>query len=284
MTCGALAPGSPDRPWTATLADMEPLPPLIGVSISLHDFGDYGAVGVHRPVALAGGLPVVLSRIPETLDAALETLDGVVLAPGRDVDPRCYGQAPDPKLALTEPHRDAFELELVPRALERGLPVLGMCRGMQILNVAMGGTLLQDLSLRPEWAQHPSDPGWSAWRRMERASLHDEPPGEHPRHPIDIAPDSALAGALGATAAEVNSFHHQALDDVPGALRVVARAPDGVPEAIEVPGADVLAVQWELQEEWRLDRRFLAIFERFVAVARERASRRGGRRLAEVAS
>lgn len=258
----------------AKLAGMHERRPLIAVSASFHDFGDYGGVGVHRPIALAGGLPVILSRVPGVLDAALDTVDALVLAPGRDIDPQAYGHAPRPELALTEPARDAFELELVPRALERGLPVLGMCRGIQILNVALGGTLVQHLGLRREWAEHPSDPTWSAWKEVEHASLHEQPPGPHPRHPIAIEPDSALAEALGATTAEVNSFHHQALDEVAGELSVVARAPDGVPEAVEIPGADVLAVQWELQEEWRIDRRFLAVFERFVAAARQRAQAR----------
>lgn len=240
--------------------------PLVGVSASFHDFGDYGGVGVHRPLVRAGAVPVILPRVPEALEATLDALAGLVLAPGRDVDPRRYGQEPHPKLAATEPDRDAFELdELVPRALERGLPILGMCRGIQVLNVALGGTLVQDLSLRPEWAAHPSDPGWSAWKEVEHASLREDPPGPHPRHPIAIAPGSALAEAIGAPQAEVSSFHHQALDRVAGDLTVTARAPDGVPEAVELPGRDVLAVQWELQEDWRVDPRFLRVFERWVA-------------------
>lgn len=252
--------------------------PLIGVSLSFHDFGDYGAVGVHRPVAAAGGLPVVLTRITEALDDALDAIDGLVLAPGRDIEPLRYGQDPHPRLAETEPERDRFELELVPRALERGLPILGMCRGIQVLNVALGGTLAQDLSVIPEWTDHPSDPGWTRWKEVERASLHDEPPPPHPRHAIEIEPDSRLARALGATSAEVCSFHHQAIDRLGDGVRVVARAPDGVPEAIELPGADVLATQWELQEEWRIDRRFLRVFEWFASAARARAGLREERR------
>lgn len=253
--------------------------PLIGVSISFHDFGDYGAVGVHRPIAAAGGLPVVLTRAMDALDDALDAVSGVVLAPGRDIEPIRYGQDPHPKLAATEPERDRFELELVPRALERGLPILGMCRGSQVLNVALGGTLVQDLSLVPEWDDHPSDPSWTEWKRVERASLNEEPLPPHPRHAIEIEPGSLLARALGTTSAEVCSFHHQAIDRLGDGVRVVARAPDGVPEAIELSGAEVLATQWELQEEWRIDPRFLRVFERFVAAARayalERADRRG---------
>jgi len=239
---------------------------LVGISASFHDFGDYGAVGVPRPLARAGIVPVILPRV-SPLDATLDRLDGVVLAPGRDVHPSCYGQAPRPVLAAVEPERDRFELELIPRVLERGLPVLGMCRGIQILNVALGGTLVQDLSERPEWRDHPSDPGWSAWKRAEHASLLGDPPTAHPRHAIAIEPSSLLAGALGTTSAEVNSFHHQALDRVASGLRVTAVAPDGVAEAVELEAAPVLAVQWELQEEWRIDERFFGVFRWFADAA-----------------
>ncbi len=138
---------------------------LIGISASFHDFGDYGAVGVPRPLAMVGAVPVILPRAMDALEATLDRLDGVVLAPGRDIEPRRYGQEVGPSLAATEPERDAFELELVPRVLERGLPVLGMCRGIQVLNVALGGTLVQHLGDDPRWRDHPTDPGWKAWKR-----------------------------------------------------------------------------------------------------------------------
>jgi putative glutamine amidotransferase len=158
-------------------------------------------------------------------------------------------------------------MELVPAALRRGLPILGMCRGIQVLNVALGGTLVQDLSLVAE--AHPSDPGWSHWKRVEAASLDDAPLPAHPRHEISIEPDSALARALGTTTIDVNSFHHQAIDRLGDGLAVVATSPDGVTEAIELPGRTVLAVQWELNEEWRIDPRFMRVFEWFVDASRE---------------
>ena len=133
--------------------------PLIGVSASLHDFGDYGGVGVQRPLLEAGGLPVTLAQLPEGIDAALEQLDAIVLAPGRDIEPEHYGQERHPLLAPTEPRRDAFELELTRRALERGLPLLGICRGAQMLNVALGGTLAQDVSLLDRRAPQRSGMG-----------------------------------------------------------------------------------------------------------------------------
>jgi gamma-glutamyl-gamma-aminobutyrate hydrolase PuuD len=243
--------------------------PVIGLSLSLHDFGDYAGVGFQRPLALAGGVGLMLPRVEGQLEEALDVCDGVLLGGGRDIDPSRYGQEPTEHLAPTEPHRDAFELELTERALDRGLPLLGMCRGMQILNVALGGTLVQDVSVRPEWAEHPSDRGWRAWKLVEQASLagsEEVPP--HPRHPIDIEPGSRLHAALGVERIEVDSFHHQALDEVASDLTVVARAPDGVVEAVELDGDRyVLAVQWELQEEWRVDRRFLEPFAQFVEAA-----------------
>src|SRR5579871_2677012 len=196
--------------------------PLIGVSASLHDFGDYGGVGVQRPLLAAGGLPVTLPQLPEAIVPALAQLDAIVLAPGRDVDPARYGQEPHPLLAPTEPRRDAFELALVEAALDRELPILGICRGIQVLNVALGGTLLQDLRLDEGSAAHPSDPGWERWRAVEASSLSGAAPPPHPRHAIAITPGSILARALGATEAEVSSFHHQAIDRLGRGLEVVA--------------------------------------------------------------
>lgn len=241
-------------------------PPLIGVSASVHDFGDYGGVGVHRPLLAAGGLPVALPQLLDAVGPVLDAVDAVVLAPGRDIEPARYGQVPHELLAATEPQRDAFELELVARALDRGLPVLGMCRGVQLLNVALGGTLVQDVSLVA--AGHPSDPGWARWKEVEAASVAGLPVPPHPRHAIDIEPGSLLAAALETTTIEVSSFHHQVLDRVGSGLEVVARsASDGLPEAVELPGRPVLAVQWELQEEWRVDPRFARVFDWFVDAA-----------------
>jgi putative glutamine amidotransferase len=142
-----------------------------------------------------------------------------------------------------------------------------MCRGMQVLNVALGGTLVQDVSLVA--TGHPSDPGWARWKEVEAASVAGLPVPAHPRHEIEISPGSLLRQALGTTRIEVSSFHHQAIDRVGEGLEVVARsASDGLPEAVELPGRLVLAVQWELQEDWRVDPRFAAVFDWFVDAAR----------------
>ena len=243
--------------------------PLIGVSASVHDFGDYAGVGVHRPLLDAGALPMALPQLVDAVGPVVDRVDAIVLAPGRDIEPARYGQEPHALLAATEPQRDEFELALVSAALDRGLPVIGMCRGVQVLNVALGGTLVQDVSLVS--AGHPSDPGWARWKEVEAASVAGLPVPPHPRHEISILPSSLLARALGATSIEVSSFHHQAIDRVGSGLSVVAwSADDGLPEAVELPGRPVLAVQWELQEEWRVDPRFAAVFDWFVDAARER--------------
>jgi putative glutamine amidotransferase len=241
--------------------------PVIGVSGGYHDFGDYLGVGYHRPVALAGGVPIILPQFDDAVNDLLDLCDGLILAGGRDIDPRFYHQDAHEKLKKTDPARDVFELDLIRQALDRSLPILGICRGIQTLNVALGGTLVQDLGLIPAWREHPSDPDWIAWRQVEQASLNEQPVPPHPRHPIAIEPGSRLHHSLGVEEIEVDSFHHQALDQVAPGLNIVAKAPDGVIEAVEMDGAWVLAVQWELQEEWRVDARFLRLFENFVAAA-----------------
>ena len=253
--------------------------PLIGVSVGYHDFGDYQGVGFQRPVAIAGGVPLILSRVEGLLDDVLDAVDGVVIGGGRDIEPHRYGQEPHEKLGPPDPHRDEFELELVERAVERGLPLLGMCRGIQVINVALGGTLVQDVSLAPEWEEHPTDRGWHRWKEVERSSLllEDEVP-HHPRHSMAVEPGSRLHAALGIEEIDVNSFHHQAIERLGRGLRVTGRAPDGVVEVIELDDARryVLGAQFELQEEWRVDPRFLGIFQRFVAAAAD--ARRTGLR------
>ena len=220
---------------------------------------------------MAGAVPMLFSRVPDGLDDQLDRVDGVMLAAGHDIDPARYGQAPHPLLGTPDPARDRFEIELVERAIDRGLPLIGTCRGMQMLNVALGGTMVQDLSLVEAWRSHPSDPTGRYWRRFQETTMAGLPAPDHPRHPIASVPGTRLHELLGAEVV-VDSFHHQAVDEVGAGLVVSARAPDGVIEAIELPGRFVLAMQCELHEEWRVEPRVQRVVEAFVAAAGERVA------------
>jgi putative glutamine amidotransferase len=194
------------------------------------------ALGLTYPqaVARAGAVPVVIPPFTsdEQIAALLERVDGVCLAGGPDIHPSLYGQEPGPHLGPTEPALDGSEIALTRMALERGLPMLCICRGHQALNVARGGTLVQDLPTerRGEVVHRQAEPGWIA------------------THPVRLAPTSRLAALLGATEAQVNSFHHQALRDLGEGLHAVAWAPDGVVEAVEGDGERfVVGVQWHAE-------------------------------------
>jgi putative glutamine amidotransferase len=248
--------------------------PTIGVTQGFTDYGDYQGLSLTRPLVAAGAVPFIVPLLEDEASRAraLDRIDGLLLGYGRDIEPQHYGGRPDPSNTLFAPRRDALELPLCREAIERGLPVLGICRGMQVINVALGGTLYADRSDFPGGgAEHPGAE-WEAWRRLVEAVLDDREPAPHPSHPITIAAGSRLGGALGERAV-VNSYHHQAVRDLGDGVEAVAWAPDGVVEAIEVPGAEapVLGVQWELQQEWQSDPRSLQVFTEFVAAAAERA-------------
>jgi putative glutamine amidotransferase len=186
-------------------------------------------------VRAAGGLPVVLAPLatPEEIAATLDAVDGLLFTGGRDVDPRHFGEAVLNETVELEPDRDAFELPLIRGALARDLPVLAVCRGCQVLNVALGGSLWQDLP-----AQRPSD-----LVHRQRA------PRDAVTHAVHIRAGSLLAAVAGEGVADgilqANTFHHQAVRDVAGGLVAVGYAADGTVEAVEAPDhAFVLGVQW----------------------------------------
>jgi putative glutamine amidotransferase len=245
--------------------------PLVGVSSGFTDYGDYIGIAYSRPLTLAGAVPVALPYLERGADvsAVLDRLDAVVLGFGRDVEAARYGAQPHPAMTAHSPLRDRFELDLAVRALERGLPLLGICRGLQVLNVALGGTLYRDRSEYPPAARDHPGGDWSRWDLVCAAALGVGAAVEHPSHPIEVLEGSTLGRVLG-TAVVVNSYHHQAVARLGEGIEPVAWAPDGIVEAIEVgtAGALSLAVQWELQESWRDDDRFLDVFRLFVEAAR----------------
>ena len=176
-----------------------------------------------RTLENLGALPVLipLQMSEPTLRGIFERLDGLLLPGGEDIDPRNYGEERHPQLGSTDQERDRTEMLLTRWALEEGMPVLGVCRGVQVINVVCGGTLFQDLTAqKPELNKHDFFPP-----TFERFRIS---------HQVAIEPESRLAKALGHVH-EVNSMHHQGIDRVGYGLRVVARADDGLPEALEAP-------------------------------------------------
>jgi putative glutamine amidotransferase len=223
----------------------------------------YGvAVDYIHAVEVAGGLPLMipLSRDPSLLEDYFSTLDGLLLPGGMDVDPVHYGEEPHKLLEEVDPVRDETELYLAKRALKEDMPVLGVCRGEQLLNVAAGGSLFQDIA-----AQSPQE----VIRHFQDFAQ------EWPSHSVEVKPDTLLASIIPERKLRVNSYHHQAVRRLAADFRVGATAPDGVIEAIEsTRHTFALGVQWhpELLVD-NLDFN-LALFRRHVEEAsRYRASR-----------
>jgi putative glutamine amidotransferase len=238
--------------------------PLIGITTSEVRRGELATLRRHgeppqcemalgltytRAIELAGGVPVVLPPLePGAVTTLLTRLDGVCLSGGPDLDPAGYGARTHEALGPTEPALDRFELELARAADAAGMPLLGICRGAQALNVARGGTLHQHVD---------------GHRQTELATL--------PTHSVRIAARSRAALLLGGHAAEVNSFHHQAVDTLGDGLVATAWAPDGTIEGVEDPQHPfLLAVQWHA-ETLLHDPRQLALFAALVEAASGRS-------------
>jgi putative glutamine amidotransferase len=231
--------------------------PLVGITL-----GDGDEPGLHvmredyvRSVEQAGAVPVVLPPVrPEDVPALLDRLDGVLLSGGVDVDPALYGQDRHPKLGRVNRRRDDFELALTREALRRNQPILAICRGHQVLNVATGGTLIQDIA-----------------SLVEGAMDHD---GRGPRcrrsHRVEVTASSRLREILGEDALSVNSLHHQAVDRVGEGLVTAARCPeDGVVEGLEMPGRRfVVAVQWHPESFWNRPDSFQPLFDAHAEACR----------------
>jgi putative glutamine amidotransferase len=182
-------------------------------------------------VERAGGTPILLTPAhgEEALSDLLSLCDGLLLTGGEDVDPARYGEPPHPALDTVSTERDEMELRLIREAMERGIPVLAVCRGIQILNVAFGGSLVQDLpSQRPDGLRHVQEaPITARW------------------HDVRVEPGSRLAQLVGAERLPVNSYHHQAVNRLGAGLRPVAWADDGLVEGVEAAdGRWVVGVQW----------------------------------------
>ena len=206
-----------------------------------------------QAVIRAGGLPLLIPHLEDTdlLHAVYERLDGLLLPGGEDIDPSHYGEAIHERCGSISRERDTTELTLARWAALEGKPLLGICRGIQVLNVALGGSLYQDIGSQcPAAARHDWYPGFSRSLLPHKATLVD---GTH------------LARILDASALGVNSLHHQSIKDVAPGLVVTAVAPDGIVEAVEVPGHRfALGVQWHPEELAETDAGSQRLFEAFV--------------------
>jgi putative glutamine amidotransferase len=239
-------------------------PPTIGLTtIAL------APAGAHRPPRLAqnrtyvqaviraGGLPLLIPHLEDKalLRAAYERLDGLLLTGGEDIHPGHFHEAIHERCRSISPERDATELPLARWAVQEGKPLLGICRGIQVLNVALGGSLYQDIG-----SQCPA------------AGRHDWYPG-FPRtllaHAAAVADGTHLARILGATALEVSSLHHQSIKDLAPALEVAAVAPDGIVEAVQVRDHPfAVGVQWHPEELAGTDAHSQRLFEALVRASR----------------
>jgi len=208
-----------------------------------------------RSVEQAGGMAVLLPPgAPADAAPLLDRLDGLLLSGGADVDPALYGQAPHPKLGRVVRNRDEFELALCREALRRDRPLLAICRGQQVLNVATGGTLIQDIpSVIAGAVDH--DPPVERWDAV---------------HEVGLLQGSRLRAILGRDRLAVNSFHHQAVDVLGAGLVASAHSVgDGVVEGVEEPGRRfAVGVQWHPEAFWRESQAFGSLFDALVQASR----------------
>lgn len=242
--------------------------PLIGISgsISKDEKELFLPSCYTNALMIAGAMPVLLSPTMNDgmLSACLESLDGVLLAGGNDVAPDMYGHDPINELGEVNPARDHFEGRLVRMAAERHMPVLGICRGIQSMNVAMGGTLWQDIP-----SQYRTVQG-------EKGLAHSQTRADfYTSHRVVIEKGTLLDRVISKEEIWVNSFHHQAVRDPAPGMNVVARATDGLIEAIEHPTLPFfLGVQWHPERYFDRDQTAMALFSAFVDAAKVHQSKR----------
>ncbi len=241
--------------------------PLIGITCSSvvptdtespHDRMNHAYT---RAVWNAGGEPVILPNLGQTeyAEAIVGRLDGLLLSGGNDVSPALYGEDVLNETVRVDGPRDASEMPLIRAAVERDLPILAICRGIQSLNVALGGTLIQDIP-----TQAPSD---VAHRQKDARDVDT--------HLVAVEPGSLFAQVVGEEPLPTNSFHHQAVRDVTEGYQVSGRAPDGTIEAMEDPLREfVLAVQFHPEEMVGVSERCRRLFTAFVDAARKHQERR----------
>lgn len=232
--------------------------PLIGVTSDIDQNGDTLVQTRYiQAVRRVGGVPVILPVGLEAVEEVCERLDGLLLIGGEDVDPYLYGEEPHRQLGKVLPERDESELALIKHMADQDKPVFGICRGYQLMNVAFGGTIYQDIyaQLSEDLLQH-----------------HQATDLDFAFHSIDIVDDSKLAEWAGTSEVRVNTLHHQAVKEVKAPLVVTAVAKDGVIEALESTAHRfVVGVQWHPEAMVKRDDALsLKLFEKFIDAAGEK--------------
>ena len=230
-----------------------PMKPMIAI-VSLYDekLESYWMLpGYAQGLEAAGAAPVILplTTDPAVLQRYAQTFDGFLFPGGHDLPPSLYGEEPSEKLGPLVPQRDSMEQAFFPLALETGKPMLGICRGIQLFNVMLGGDLYQDIPTQcPSGVQH-----------------HETPPYDKVAHPVAIRRGTPLFDAVGVEEMGVNSYHHQGIRRLGKGLEVAATAPDGMVEAVYLPEHRfALAVQWHPEFSRLSDENSRKIFEAFV--------------------
>ena len=229
-------------------------PPLIGLSTYgiAHSDGFNIPAEYVQAILRAGGMPLLLpTAAVDMVDGWLEKIQGLVLIGGGDIDPACYDAAPHDTIYNLDSDRDTCEFALARGALERRSPLLAICRGMQVINVVLGGTLHRHL---PEV--------------FGEKVAHRLPPRETTRHTVEVNPEAHIVQAMGSTRVTTVSWHHQAIDRPGEGLRPAAWAEDGVIEALELDGnTNLLAVQWHPELSAADDPAQQGLFDRLVVLA-----------------
>jgi putative glutamine amidotransferase len=233
-----------------------PMRPMIGITCD-YDSADPGKFWLREEYAAAvldaGGMPFLLAPLAglNVADVAGKLSGFVITGGGFDIEPHYYGEAPLPGLGKLNPRRSGFELELVRWAFKNNFPILGICGGMQAINVALGGTLYQDIPTQ-----------------LPGAALNHEQGRSTQAHEVSIEPNTLLAGLLQKTATETNSSHHQSVKKIAPGFRASATAPDGIIEAIENKDSRfMLGVQWHPESLYVDDPLWLKVFEGLIGAA-----------------
>lgn len=238
------------KPIIAITADSLSHSPILG-----QNFAAFSPRDLKEVVIEAGGVPIILpfpekgEKVEKLVEAHLDLFDGLVIPGGPDIDPIFYNEEPIPEIGATNYKRDRYEIALVKAAAKSGKAILGICRGLQLINVAFGGRLYQDLK-----TQNPS----------VKLKHNQESYGEFPTHHVILKPESQLEKLFGSWEPYVNSRHHQAVREVAPNLEAVAYSKDGIVEALESVKDNILAIQWHPEGLWSNDSKQFNIFKNLV--------------------